>query len=491
MEGKRRAQISLENIDQAENIDYLIPTRKKMRKVKDELVKATIGRSQLEEEQAVNRNIVFQTISGQHKSGDWPSSEKTTCPHVELRDVGHQQDARQGDSQPITRQPKLEVTEHTLRTAGLDLTVPPSPAEQVKALDLTKTPYSKDKKGNIKRPMNAYMVWARIHRPALSKVNPHTTNADISIQLGNEWSRLSEDQKIPYYEEARRLKYIHQQQFPGWIYRPQKKKGCPGSNRPSTSSTSDSVQGTEEPRRYASTRHCPQQSSNPHNHSQLETGSSCPAPSSLPPATTHSLPSSTTSVPVFPPLAGGWPSKAADPWTLHAPASHPGPSPSPRPSHALTSCPQGLIQGQHPDGRFLQGPSSSSGVCSYAEVIPMSWSNPAPSNLSSPFSALIPHPLGFYSNPQFGPYYPPGFFSRVQYYPQSYPDTSPAVANVMSYYEAEPGDAIRPGPQGAHSYAQTLERVFNSSCTAPMGLNQSHQVPSQQQLQQEEEEECT
>lgn len=68
---------------------------------------------------------------------------------------------------------------------------------------------------HIKRPMNAFMVWARIHRPALSKANPMANNADISVQLGHEWSRLSEEQKTPYYEAARKLKDKHRQAYPG------------------------------------------------------------------------------------------------------------------------------------------------------------------------------------------------------------------------------------------------------------------------------------
>ncbi|CAL8365405.1 unnamed protein product [Lota lota] len=572
---KRRGPMRFENIDQAEKIDLLIPKQQKIRKVKDEISKDTMGRNQWEAEEQAHaihlNNIALQTIAGQHKCGDQrPSTETSSSENTNFapvpgifRDISHQRDARPGvpqafsqpddgyysafnvtsgplppisvfqafqvsqaNTQPATTHPPAR---HTVCTAGLDLTIPPSDEEKVKALVLTETPYSKDKKGNIKRPMNAFMVWARIHRQALSKVNPQATNADISIQLGNEWSRLSEEQKIPYYEEAQRLKYVHQQQFPGWIYQPQKKKGCPGSNRPSPS---ESVQATEEePHGYASARHCSHQSSNPHNHSQLETGSSRPAFGSLPPATTHSLPSSTPSVPVFPPLPGGWPSKGADPRTLHAPASYPGHSPSPRPSHALTSCPQGLIQGQHPDARFRSGPSPSSMVCSYPQGIPMSWSNPAPSNLYSASSALIPHPLGFYSNPHFGPYCPQGFFPGPQYYPQSfsysYPDSGPGMANAISYYEGHPqrheatlaalnldylqreqqhagaGGTGRPGPQGAHSYAtqtfgpyfqnlsstldiEALDRVLNSSGSAPMGLTQSHQVPSQQQQQEVE-----
>lgn len=76
-------------------------------------------------------------------------------------------------------------------------------------------PHSKNSSGYIKRPMNAFMVWSRIHRAAMSKANANATNADISVQLGHEWSKLSEEQKKPYYEEAYKLKHKHSQEFPG------------------------------------------------------------------------------------------------------------------------------------------------------------------------------------------------------------------------------------------------------------------------------------
>lgn len=75
----------------------------------------------------------------------------------------------------------------------------------------------KGKNGYIKRPMNAFMVWAKVHRHALSLANPNASNTDISVQLGLEWSKLSEEQKRPYYEEAHILKDRHMQEFPGKV----------------------------------------------------------------------------------------------------------------------------------------------------------------------------------------------------------------------------------------------------------------------------------
>ncbi|XP_040217696.1 transcription factor SOX-30-like isoform X2 [Rana temporaria] len=77
-----------------------------------------------------------------------------------------------------------------------------------------------NKKGRLKRPMNAYMLWARINRPVLAKANPNSKFALISAKLGEEWSKLTEAQKEPYYEEAERIKRKHTREHPDWEFRP-------------------------------------------------------------------------------------------------------------------------------------------------------------------------------------------------------------------------------------------------------------------------------
>ncbi|XP_076130992.1 uncharacterized protein LOC143112589 [Alosa pseudoharengus] len=117
-------------------------------------------------------------------------------------------------------------------TSGVNLTQSPSTTDE------PEIPLCKDRNGYIKRPMNAFMVWARIHRQALSRANPMANNADISVQLGLEWSRLTEEQKLPYYKEAHKLKDKHRQEFPGWVYQPRpgkRKGGAAGDEAPSTS----------------------------------------------------------------------------------------------------------------------------------------------------------------------------------------------------------------------------------------------------------------
>nr|XP_009684006.1 PREDICTED: transcription factor SOX-30 [Struthio camelus australis] len=123
---------------------------------------------------------------------------------------------------PLKMQSLLEPSVK-IETKNVPLTVLPSDA------GIPDTPFSKDKSGHVKRPMNAFMVWARIHRPALAKANPTANNAEISVQLGLEWNKLTEEQKKPYYDEAQKIKEKHREEFPGWVYqpRPGKRKRFP------------------------------------------------------------------------------------------------------------------------------------------------------------------------------------------------------------------------------------------------------------------------
>lgn len=63
--------------------------------------------------------------------------------------------------------------------------------------------------------MNAFLVWSKIRRCALKEQSPRAHLADLSVYLGHEWSKLSEEEKSPYYEMAKKLKQIHKRKFPG------------------------------------------------------------------------------------------------------------------------------------------------------------------------------------------------------------------------------------------------------------------------------------
>ncbi|XP_057691373.1 transcription factor SOX-4b [Corythoichthys intestinalis] len=83
--------------------------------------------------------------------------------------------------------------------------------------------WCKTPSGHIKRPMNAFMVWSQIERRKIMEQSPDMHNAEISKRLGKRWKLLRDSDKIPFIQQAERLRLKHMADYPDYKYRPRKK----------------------------------------------------------------------------------------------------------------------------------------------------------------------------------------------------------------------------------------------------------------------------
>ncbi|KAI0056884.1 hypothetical protein BV25DRAFT_1533403 [Artomyces pyxidatus] len=73
--------------------------------------------------------------------------------------------------------------------------------------------------GTPKRPMNAFMIFARRRRPQVSAANQTMRTGEISKILSKEWNAMDTSDKQFYLDQAKRLKETFNSKYPDYVYR--------------------------------------------------------------------------------------------------------------------------------------------------------------------------------------------------------------------------------------------------------------------------------
>lgn len=92
----------------------------------------------------------------------------------------------------------------------------------------------KKSKDKIRRPMNAFMIFSKRHRPLVHQQNPNQDNRTVSKILGEWWYSLSPEGKKKYQDLANQVKEAHFRAHPEW-------KWCSKSERQQRQSSTSSL----------------------------------------------------------------------------------------------------------------------------------------------------------------------------------------------------------------------------------------------------------
>lgn len=98
-------------------------------------------------------------------------------------------------------------------------------------------PHNKDR---IRRPMNAFMIFSKVHRPLVHQRYPNLDNRAVSKILGEWWYALGSTEKKKYHDLAAEVKEAHFKAHPEWKWcNKDRRKSSTGSGRSKLSSTGE------------------------------------------------------------------------------------------------------------------------------------------------------------------------------------------------------------------------------------------------------------
>lgn len=99
------------------------------------------------------------------------------------------------------------------------------------------TPTGKKSKGGktrIRRPMNAFMIFSKRHRPLVHQKHPNQDNRTVSKILGEWWYSLGGEEKQKYHDLANQVKEAHFKAHPEWRWCSKERRKSSSQNGPET-----------------------------------------------------------------------------------------------------------------------------------------------------------------------------------------------------------------------------------------------------------------
>ncbi|VDK87136.1 unnamed protein product [Litomosoides sigmodontis] len=102
-----------------------------------------------------------------------------------------------------------------------------STSSKKRKLQTTISPGIGDKKTvrqHIRRPMNAFMIFSKRHRPLVHEKYPNRDNRTVSKILGEWWYALGPEEKQKYHDLATQVKEAHFRAHPDWKWCSREKK---------------------------------------------------------------------------------------------------------------------------------------------------------------------------------------------------------------------------------------------------------------------------
>ncbi|VDM40344.1 unnamed protein product [Toxocara canis] len=130
--------------------------------------------------------------------------------------------------------------------------LPTSPKKR-KIQNMGLTSGKKTSHEHIRRPMNAFMIFSKRHRPMVHEKYPNRDNRTVSKILGEWWYALGPDEKQKYHDLATQVKEAHFRAHPDWKWcSRERKKSANGMRKESESRDDASANDIEMSDRMAS-----------------------------------------------------------------------------------------------------------------------------------------------------------------------------------------------------------------------------------------------